>query len=188
MILELKNATLAIDGKTLFYRLTQMVGSAEMLCIMGETGCGKTSLLRCILGFQPLDEGHISWGGTEMTASSAEFLRSMMAYVPQEAGLPCDTVEELVSLPYQLRANREHKFSKTALMTEWEKLRIPETLYTKGLRELSGGERQRILLARKAIAACRRTHFGTRPGDIASGCWIFAGRSPKRGNSSSCES
>ena len=44
MILELKNATLAIDGKTLFYRLTQMVGSAEMLCIMGETGCGK---LRC---------------------------------------------------------------------------------------------------------------------------------------------
>ena len=151
MILELKNATLAIDGKTLFYRLTQIVGSAEMLCIMGETGCGKTSLLRCIVGFQPLDEGHISWGGTEMTASSAEFLRSMMAYVPQEAGLPCDTVEELVGLPYQLRANREHKFSKTALMTEWEKLRIPETLYTKGLRELSGGERQRILLASAAM-------------------------------------
>ena len=86
-----------------------------------------------------------------MTASSAEFLRSMMAYVPQEAGLPCDTVEELVDLPYQLRANREHKFSKTALMTEWEKLRIPETLYTKGLRELSGGERQRILLASAAM-------------------------------------
>ena len=118
-----------------------------MLCVMGESGCGKTTLLQCILGFQPLDEGAVSIGGTELTPLSAEYMRSMMAYIPQEMNLPCNTVAELVALPYQLRVNRDKRFSKEALMDQWQRLRLDETLYGKQLAEVSGGERQRIMLS-----------------------------------------
>ena len=119
----------------------------EFFSLLGPSGCGKTTLLRCILGFQPLDEGSVSIGGTELTPLSAEYMRSMMAYVPQEVNLPCNTVAELVALPYQLRVNRDKRFSKEALMDQWVRLRLDETLYDKRLAEVSGGERQRIMLS-----------------------------------------
>ena len=143
----MKDASLALEGKNLFHNLSFVVSGGEMLCVMGESGCGKTTLLRCILGFQPLDEGAVSIGGTELTPLSAEYMRSMMAYIPQEMNLPCNTVAELVALPYQLRVNRDKRFSKEALMDQWQRLRLDEALYGKQLAEVSGGERQRIMLS-----------------------------------------
>ena len=147
MTVEMKDASLALEGKNLFHNLSIVVSGGEMLCVMGESGCGKTTLLRCILGFQPLDEGAVSIGGTELTPLSAEYMRSMMAYIPQEMNLPCNTVAELVALPYQLRVNRDKRFSKEALMDQWQRLRLDEALYGKQLAEVSGGERQRIMLS-----------------------------------------
>ena len=147
MTVEMKDASLALESKSLFHNLSFVVSGGEMLCVMGESGCGKTTLLRCILGFQPLDEGSVSIGGTELTPLSAEYMRSMMAYVPQEVNLPCNTVAELVALPYQLRVNRDKRFSKEALMDQWVRLRLDETLYDKRMAEVSGGERQRIMLS-----------------------------------------
>ena len=147
MTVEMKDASLALEGKNLFHNLSFVVSGGEMLCVMGESGCGKTTLLRCILGFQPLDEGAVSIGGTELTPLSAEYMRSMMAYIPQEMNLPCNSVAELVALPYQLRVNRDKRFSKEALMDQWQRLRLDEALYGKQLAEVSGGERQRIMLS-----------------------------------------
>lgn len=147
MTVEMKDASLALEGKNLFHNLSFVVSGGEMLCVMGESGCGKTTLLRCILGFQPLDEGAVSIGGTELTPLSAEYMRSLMAYIPQEMNLPCNTVAELVALPYQLRVNRDKRFSKEALMDQWQRLRLDEALYGKQLAEVSGGERQRIMLS-----------------------------------------
>ena len=147
MTVEMKDASLALESKSLFHNLSFVVSGGEMLCVMGESGCGKTTLLRCILGFQPLDEGSVSIGGTELTPLSAEYMRSVMAYVPQEVNLPCNTVAELVALPYQLRVNRDKRFSKEALMDQWVRLRLDETLYDKRMAEVSGGERQRIMLS-----------------------------------------
>ena len=139
MTIEMKDASLALEGKGLFHNLSFVVSGGEMLCVMGESGCGKTTLLRCILGFQPLDEGVVRIGGTELTTLSAEYMRSMMAYIPQEVSLPCNTVAELVGLPYQLRVNRNKRFSKEALMEEWQRLRLDEALYAKRLADVSGG-------------------------------------------------
>jgi len=147
MTVEMKDASLALEGKNLFHNLSFVVSGGEMLCVMGESGCGKTTLLRCILGFQPLDEGAVSIGGTELTPLSAEYMRSMMAYIPQEMNLPCNSVAELVALPYQLRVNRDKRFSKEALMDQWQRLRLDETLYGKQLAGVSGGERQRLMLS-----------------------------------------
>ena len=61
-----------------------------MLSITGSQGKGKTTLLRALLGFLPIDEGHISIDGELLTPLSAPWFRKQMAYVPQHLEVPED--------------------------------------------------------------------------------------------------
>jgi hypothetical protein len=83
MLLELKNASLSLDGRTLFSRLSLMAHSGQLTCISGVSGTGKTALLRVLMGFLPLDEGLVSIEGELLTPLSAPAFRKLMAYLPQ---------------------------------------------------------------------------------------------------------
>lgn len=146
-MLEVKNASVTMDGRRLFGGLSFSVGDGQILCLSGDSGSGKTTLLRALLGFQPLDEGHISIDGELLTPSSAEEFRKHISYIPQELVLPSEWVSEMVSLPFGLKVNRGKAFSKTLLMEEWGRLELEPELYDKKVVELSGGQRQRVILS-----------------------------------------
>ena len=57
------------------------VWAGEWVCVTGESGCGKTSLLRAALGFLPLEAGRVSVGGEELTEHTVERIRKRTAYV-----------------------------------------------------------------------------------------------------------
>ena len=82
-MLELKDASLTVNGRLVFDRLSMMALEGQMTCITGPQGCGKTLLLRVLMGFVPLDEGLVSVDGELLTALSASAFRRQMAYVPQ---------------------------------------------------------------------------------------------------------
>lgn len=136
-----------MDGAQLFSDVSFTVDEGQMLCVRGGSGAGKTTLLRALLGFLPLDEGHISIDGELLTPSSAEEFRKSMAYLPQEVSLPSEWVRDMVRLPFQLKVNRGTAFSKARLLEEWGKLDLAPELYDKKATELSGGERQRVMLS-----------------------------------------
>lgn len=146
-MLEVKNISLTLGGKLLFDKLSFSVNTGEILCISGASGCGKTSLLKTLMGFIPVDSGFISIDGELVSAESAAAFRKHMAYLPQELSFPCNKVSELVQLPFELRANAAVKFSKDKMFEEWHKLDLAETLYSKNVSEISGGQRQRMLIA-----------------------------------------
>ena len=84
MMLELHHVTIGQQIR----HLSLMVNDGELLTVSGSQGSGKTTLLRAILGFLPVDEGHISIDGELLTPQSAPYFRRQMAYVPQQLSLP----------------------------------------------------------------------------------------------------
>lgn len=146
-MLEIKNASLTAGGRRLFSGLSFTVADGQTVCLTGCSGSGKTTLLRAILGFHPLDEGHISIDGELLTPSSAEEFRKHISYIPQELMLPSEWVSDMVRLPFGLKVNRNIPFSKDLLMAEWRRLELQPELYEKKVAELSGGERQRAMLS-----------------------------------------
>lgn len=146
-MLEIKNVKIKFGDKTLLGGLSLSAEDGQVVCISGDSGCGKTSLLRAILGFLPLEEGHVSIDGELLTPAAAGEFRKFMAYVPQDLAMPMETVEEMVKIPFALKANVSTPFSKKRLMEEWQKLDLDSELYDKKVSELSGGQRQRIIIS-----------------------------------------
>ena len=146
-MLEIKNVKIKFGDNTLLGGLSLSAEDGQVVCISGDSGCGKTSLLRAILGFLPLEEGHVSIDGELLTPAAAGEFRKFMAYVPQDLAMPMETVEEMVKMPFALKANISTPFSKKRLMEEWQKLDLDSELYDKKVSELSGGQRQRIIIS-----------------------------------------
>ena len=84
MILELHNVTIGQQIRS----LSMTVESGQLVGISGAQGSGKTTLVRAILGFIPVDNGHISIDGELLTPRSAPWFRKQMAYVPQHLSVP----------------------------------------------------------------------------------------------------
>ena len=84
MMLELHNVTIGQQIRS----LSMALSDGQLVNITGQQGSGKTTLLRALLGFIPVDGGHISIDGELLTPMSAPYFRRQMAYVPQHLTLP----------------------------------------------------------------------------------------------------
>lgn len=91
MLLELHQVTIGEAVRN----VSLTVSSGQMLTLAGpqDTGAGsqetgRTTLLRAVLGFIPLDGGHISIDGELLTPKSAPWFRKKTAYVPKQLSVP----------------------------------------------------------------------------------------------------
>jgi polar amino acid transport system ATP-binding protein/putative ABC transport system ATP-binding protein len=150
-MIAIKHITLAYDDSTVLQDFSLRVETGESVCLTGGSGCGKTSLLRAVLGFVPLSAGEIEVDGISLTSHTVENIRKRVAWMPQELALPAEWVSEMVRIPFDLRVNRERGFDKSRLLTYFEELGLDASLYDKRVNEISGGQRQRIMLAVAAL-------------------------------------
>lgn len=150
-MLKIENACIEFGDEVLFKGLNLEVKKGEIVCISGESGKGKTSLLKAIMGFVPLKNGTITVDGTLLSLKTVDLVRKKICWMPQELALPSEWVSEMVTLPFELRANRHICFAKECLMFYFDKLGLAPELYDKRVNEISGGQRQRIMLAVTAM-------------------------------------
>lgn len=150
-MLHINNACIAFGTEVLFSGFEMKLEKGETACIVGQSGCGKTSLLNAVMGFVPLYEGTIKVGGTLLDKSTIDLVRRQIAWIPQELALPFEWVKEMVSLPFELKVNRSVPFSEERLFMCFDELGLEHELYFKRVNEVSGGQRQRIMLAVPAL-------------------------------------
>ena len=147
-MLHINNACIAFGTEVLFSGFNMKLERGETACIVGQSGCGKTSLLNAVMGFVPLKEGSVRVGETLLDRSTIDSVRRR---IPQELALPFEWVKEMVALPFGLKVNRSVPFSEERLFACFDELGLEHELYTKRVNEVSGGQRQRIMLAVAAM-------------------------------------
>ena len=150
-MLHINNACIAFGTEVLFFFFFLNLERGKTACIVGQSGCGKTSLLNAVMGFVPLKEGTIKVGDTLLDKSTIDIIRRQIAWIPQELALPFEWVKEMVALPFDLKVNRSVPFSEERLYEYFDDLGLEHDLYTKRVNEVSGGQRQRIMLAVAAM-------------------------------------
>ena len=150
-MLHINNACIAFGTEVLFSGLNLNLERGKTACIVGQSGCGKTSLLNAVMGFVPLKEGTIKVGDTLLDKSTIDIIRRQIAWIPQALALPFEWVKEMVALPFDLKVNRSVPFSEERLYEYFDDLGLEHDLYTKRVNEVSGGQRQRIMLAVAAM-------------------------------------
>ena len=127
------------------------LAQGEVLCVFGPNGCGKTTMLECILGLNKVREGSIQLRGRETSSMKIADIAKMVAYVPQKAPHTFGfTVLEMVLMGRTAALNM---FSSP----DGEDVAIAEQSLKKvgmydfrdrSINELSGGESQLVKLAR----------------------------------------
>jgi putrescine transport system ATP-binding protein len=121
---------------------------SELFCLLGGSGCGKTTLLRMLAGFEEPTSGRIAIDGVDMTAIPP-YERPVNMMFQSYALFPHMTVEQNVAfglkqdgLPRREIASRVADMLNLVKMTQFAK-RKPH--------QLSGGQRQRVALARSLV-------------------------------------
>lgn len=83
-MLEVKDATISMTGKPLVKGLSLIARDGQVTCITGSEGAGKTTFLRTLMGFLPVESGFVSVDGELLTMASAPAFRNLMTYLPQK--------------------------------------------------------------------------------------------------------
>ena len=143
--LSCENLELELDKKKILKDISLEVRSGEILALLGESGCGKSSLLKAMLGLYPLSQGKIFFQGKEIQNLPSH--KRGISVVFQDLRLfPHLNVGENVG--FSLELQKVPKAERKKRVEELLKLVQLEGYSDRRIDSLSGGQRQRVAIAR----------------------------------------
>ena len=144
-ILKVENLNLSYQDQEILKNINLDLALGERVSILGESGSGKSSLLRCIAGFEAIDEGKI-FLEDKMVSSDTFTLptekRRVGMVVQEKALFPHLSVKKNILFGIEKESN------KNEIVSELAELFKIENLLDKLPGQISGGEQQRVALAR----------------------------------------
>lgn len=144
-IFRFENVHLSFGEQEVLRVFNLTVAKGEKVLIYGDSGTGKSSILRMALGFVVPHAGRVTIDGELLTPHLAWQVRRRCAYVPQASDLGDGTAAEIIAWIRTVRSNRGRTRELSQELTT--RLRLEPAMLTKQLSDLSGGERQRIAIA-----------------------------------------
>ena len=140
--LEVRGVSKAFDGKPVLENISITLNQGELVCLLGISGGGKTTLFNIISGLLMPDEGQVLLDGEDITGKPGR-----ISYMLQkDLLLPYRTIEDNVALPLLLKnvSKKEARAKASTLFAEFD-LEGTQKQYPA---QLSGGMRQRAALLR----------------------------------------
>lgn len=134
----------AVDGVDL------AIAPGEIVALAGESGCGKTTLARTILGLERPRSGHILFEGRPISSNGMRHYRRKVQMIFQDpAGAlnPRQTVYESVAEGLRVHGIHGEEEDRVAHALAAAGLRPPKRFFLNYPHELSGGQRQRVVIA-----------------------------------------
>lgn len=125
--------------------IEHLVIDRDISCIVGSSGCGKTTLMRMLNRLNDPDEGEILFDGKNIMEINPVALRRSIVMLGQTPIMYHGTIED--NLQVGLRLSKRLPASKERMMEYLRKVQLEKHLED-GVEKLSGGEKQRLCLAR----------------------------------------
>ena len=149
--IELKNVSLQIEGQDILKDINISIPYGKKVGIVGETGSGKSVLLKTLVRIRDITDGSITIDGRDIKAYGLENLRNMYSYVFQDVFLFSNTIES--NIAYSKPDINERMVTKAATHAQADKFidaladRYKTIVGERGL-GISGGQKQRVSIAR----------------------------------------
>jgi len=153
-MINLENVSKSYDRKTqVLQNVNLAVAPGEFVSIVGQSGAGKTTIVRMLIGEEQADSGRVlvgDWDITRISQREVPYLRRQIGVIFQDFKLlPKKTLEENISFALQVCGGTPEKIKKI----------VPSVLKIVGLEdkgrryphEVSGGEQQRAAIARALV-------------------------------------
>ena len=147
---------LEIEGLNHYYRQSHTLWDFDLSietgkcnCLMGRNGVGKTTLLNCIMGLQPVSSGRITYEGRDITRVNAERRAELgIGYVPQGRQIfPLLTVRENLQIGLPARSDR----AKSIPDLVFELFPVLGDMLDRRGGDLSGGQQQQLAIGRALV-------------------------------------
>ena len=138
-------------------RVDLAVSRGESLGLVGETGCGKSSLIRAIYGLAPISRGSVRFDGIDLAACAGarrQAVRRAMQMIFQDPGgslNPRMRVGDLIAEPLAIHRDGDRRSRREKVVRILEAVGLSAGDSGRYPHELSGGQRQRIAIARAVV-------------------------------------
>lgn len=149
-MIELQHIWKQFGSRIIFSDLNLNFQSGMVYALIGDSGCGKTTLLNMLAKLETFDKGEIVYKGKSLTSlKNEEFYRNELGYLFQNFGLlESQTIRENLELGLiGKKKNKKHE-KERLLLQALQAVRLDYLSLNQNIYELSGGEAQRIALAK----------------------------------------
>ncbi len=142
------------DKNHLLYNFNMVVPKGKAVALVGASGSGKSTIMKLLMGFYPINSGDIIMDGKSISQYTLKELRERIAYVPQDAYLFNGTIEQNIRYG-RVNASRE-EIIEAAKKGNAHKfiMKLPngyDTNLVESGANLSGGQKQCISIARAFV-------------------------------------
>ncbi|ULN44857.1 ABC transporter ATP-binding protein (plasmid) [Mycolicibacterium crocinum] len=147
--LQTRSLTKSFKGSTVLHDIDLALAPGTVTAVVGASGCGKTTLLRLIAGFETPDAGSVVIDGREVAAAHRMVPAHQrgVGYVAQDGALfPHLTVGQ--NIGYGLRGVLRGAAARARVTELLETVSLDGSLADRHPHQLSGGQQQRVALAR----------------------------------------
>ncbi|EGJ40980.1 glutamate ABC superfamily ATP binding cassette transporter, ABC protein [Streptococcus sanguinis SK49] len=153
IILELRGIRKSFGSNAILKGLSLSVQKGEVVVILGSSGCGKLTLLRCINGLESIQSGDILLDGQSILSQKKDFhlVRQKIGMVFQSYELfpHLDVLQNLILGPIKAQGRKKNEVIKEAeSLLERVGLADKKHSFT---RQLSGGQKQRVAIVRSLL-------------------------------------